>query len=442
MNPELIENIPRLHTALAEWLACLVYILQLPHRRRGAGLWGRAAGFLAVQAAFLYLTDDVPLALWMPCMAVAAAGMLTMIAVCGRTPLAEAGYLCVRAFMLAEFAASLEWQLYTYIVQIVPGWGVWLRVLVPAVVFAGVYLLLYWLESRRRADYDHLQITPRELGAAAAIAVTAFFMSNLSYAWADSPFSSSLAVDIFNTRTLVDLGGVAILYAYHVQRAELRIKYELNAIQNILQTQYAQYRQSRESIDLINRKYHDLKHQIAALRAEPDPAQRNAWLDEMEADIRVYEAQNKTGNPVLDTLFTGKSLLCQKHGITLTVVADGSALNFMDSMDLCTIFGNALDNAIDGVRALPDRDKRLIHLSVSRQKSFVLIRVENYFEGQLQFENGLPRSTKGDAAYHGFGIKSIRYSVRKYGGQMDISTRDNWFELKLLIPVPEPSPAG
>ena len=171
MNPELIENIPRLHTALAEWLACLVYILQLPHRRRGAGLWGRAAGFLAVQAAFLYLTDDVPLALWMPCMAVAAAGMLTMIAVCGRTPLAEAGYLCVRAFMLAEFAASLEWQLYTYIVQTVPGWGVWLRVLVPAVVFAGVYLLLYWLESRRRADYDHLQITPRELGAAAAIAV-------------------------------------------------------------------------------------------------------------------------------------------------------------------------------------------------------------------------------------------------------------------------------
>ena len=75
-----------------------------------------------------------------------------MIAVCGRTPLAEAGYLCVRAFMLAEFAASLEWQLYTYIVQTVPGWGVWLRVLVPAVVFAGVYLLLYWLESRRRGQ--------------------------------------------------------------------------------------------------------------------------------------------------------------------------------------------------------------------------------------------------------------------------------------------------
>ena len=442
MNPELIENIPRLHTALAEWLACLLYVMQLPHRRQGPGLWGRAAGFLAVQAAFLELTGDVPLALWMPCMALAAAGMLAMIAVCGRAPVTEAGYLCARAFMLAEFAAALEWQLYTYIVQLVPRWALPLRVLVPAVVYTGVYLLLYYLESRRRSDYEHLQITPREMGAAAAITVSAFFMSNLSYAWSDNPFGGSLAVDIFNTRTLVDLGGMTILYAYHVQRAELRVKYELNAIQNILQTQYAQYRQSRESIDLINRKYHDLKHQIAALRAEPDPAQRNAWLDEMEADIRVYEAQNKTGNPVLDTVFTGKSLYCQKHGITLTVVADGGALNFMDTMDLCTIFGNALDNAIESVRSLPDRDKRLIHVSVSRQKAFVLIKVENYFEGDLKFENGLPLSTKGNAAYHGFGIKSIRYSARKYDGQVDVSVRDGWFDLKLLVPVPaEKAPA-
>ena len=88
------------------------------------------------------------------------------------------------------------------------------------------------------------------------------------------------------------------------------------------------------------------------------------------------------------------------------------------------------------MRSLPDRDKRLIHLTVSRQKGFVLVRVENYFEGELRFENGLPQTTKGDTAYHGYGIKSIRYSARKYGGQMDVSARDGWFELKLLFPLP------
>ena len=102
-----------------------------------------------------------------------------------------------------------------------------------------------------------------------------------------------------------------------------------------------QYRQSRESIDVINRKYHDLKHQIAVLRAEQDPARRSAFLDQMEEEIQHYEAQNKTGNSVLDTVLTGKSLYCAKHQIKLTCVADGARLAFMDVMDICTLFGNA-----------------------------------------------------------------------------------------------------
>ena len=76
-------------------------------------------------------------------------------------------------------------------------------------------------------------------------------------------------------------------------------------MQTILENQYAQYRMSRDSIELVNQKYHDLKHQIAALRAESDAEVRNRWLDEMEEDILAYEAQNKTGNTVLDTVLMG-----------------------------------------------------------------------------------------------------------------------------------------
>ena len=81
------------------------------------------------------------------------------------------------------------------------------------------------------------------------------------------------------------------------------------------------------------------------------------YLDAMEQEIRSYEAQNKTGNEVLDTILTSKSLYCQQHGITLTCVADGAALDFMDTMDLCSLFGNALDNAIESVEKLPDSEQ-------------------------------------------------------------------------------------
>lgn len=57
----------------------------------------------------------------------------------------------------------------------------------------------------------------------------------------------------------------------------------------------------------------------------------------MEDEIRQYEAQNKTGNKVLDTVLTSKSLYCAKHGITFTCVADGTLLDFMDIMDICSI---------------------------------------------------------------------------------------------------------
>ena len=167
------------------------------------------------------------------------------------------------------------------------------------------------------------------------------------------------------------------------------VRRELDAVQNALENQYKQYKQSRESIDIINMKYHDLKHQINMLRKMNDSDKRDELLDRMEADIKAYELQNKTGNSVLDTLLTGKGLYCNNHGITMTVVADGRLLEFMDAMDICSIFGNALDNAIESVMKVDEKEKRLIHLTVSRVKSFIMIRVYNYFEGDIKSVDGI-----------------------------------------------------
>ena len=86
--------------------------------------------------------------------------------------------------------------------------------------------------------------------------------------------------------------------------------------------------------------------QIAAIRAErPGQAGRRAGRD--GDGIRQYEAENKTGNPVLDTLLTAKTLYCQQHGINLTCVADGTLLHFLTTGEICTIVGTVLDNATE-----------------------------------------------------------------------------------------------
>ena len=83
---------------------------------------------------------------------------------------------------------------------------------------------------------------------------------------------------------------------------------------------------------------------------------------------------------------------------------------------------------------IDDPGKRLIHVTVARQKQFVRVRVENCYIGELHFEHGAPATTKSDRKYHGYGVKSIRKIVEKYGGSTAIDAKDGWFELRILLP--------
>ena len=162
---------------------------------------------------------------------------------------------------------------------------------------------------------------------------------------------------------------------------------------------------------------------------------KEVYLDELEQGIKNYESMFKTGNGVLDTLLTGVSLKCSRQNITFTCVADGTLLNQIYVMDLCTIFGNALDNAIEHVIQIEDTEKRLIHVTVTKMAEFVLIRVENYLQGDVKFDGELPSTIKENKNYHGFGLKSIKYSVEKYHGTMEVKAEKHWFTINILIPM-------
>lgn len=430
-----IPDIPRFYTALAEWSACLVFILLLKQR---FSRWKSAvilAGAFAVQSVFMILTGDVAIYFWIPCMILAVLLMVLYIYICCDIKWLDAAYFGMLAFVTAEFVASLEWQIVWYLCIEGTEMTMVQETVILLVVYSAVNILVWKTIAKHLPKDGRLAISKREYLSCLIIGVAVFAVSNLSFLTVRTPFSGQYSFEIANIRTLVDLGGIAMLYAHMVQCCEIRVRRELEAVQNVLQNQYLQYKQSKESIDLINYKYHDLKHQIAVLRSEEDPRRRNAFLNKMEEEIRMYEVQNKTGNKVLDTVLTSKSLTCAKNDITFTCVADGALLDFMEVTDICSIFGNALDNAIECEKKIPEKEKRLIHVTVSRQKDFLIIRVENYFEGSLKFTGGVLKTTKKNQDFHGYGIKSIQYTVNKYEGAVSINTKDNWFELKVLIPI-------
>ena len=151
--------------------------------------------------------------------------------------------------------------------------------------------------------------------------------------------------------------------------------------------------------------------------------------------MEAYESYQHTGNEYLDIVLRDKAKAAREKGIDFTAVTPFADGGFLAPLDISTLFGNALDNAIESVRKIADPDKRLIHVSVQRQKGFLRIRIENCFEGKIRFENGMPVTSKKDSAFHGYGTKSIRRIAESYGGSMTIHTEGDWFELRVLIPL-------
>ena len=428
------QDIPRLYSAIAECMACYVSILLFPRRRSTPAIVVASVIFLATQSALLQATDDIQLYLWLPVMLVAILCMFLYLKVCCRMSVVFTGYVTAAAFLQAELAASLEWQLYC-----------WLSVMVRVPPVAEALLLLgtysaafttfYFLSKNSLRDLDY-RINWKELVYVVTITALAFAFSNLSFITHTLPFTSTYRQEIFTIRTLTDLLGLAILYSYQSRLAEVKLKTELDTIQQVLDSQYQTFLNYKESIEVINIKYHDLKHQVQALRTEADPAKREQWIDSMEKELELYNINFDTGNKVLDTILATKELQCKKYGITITFLADGRPLRFMADSDVVSLFANALDNAIEAVVKIPSQEERLIHLEVSEKRSFVFIQCENSCAQGVTFKNGEAQTTKHNKAEHGFGIKSIKYTVKKYRGNVVLTSNNNWFQMNILIPLP------
>lgn len=435
MNTAEVLNTPGYYYAIAYALS--VFVITCTNERK-IGRWKLAAVSCAQFALLLFfmtVTDGVRQELFVPSMSLIVLLLLGYIYICNDFSLREAGFYFVKAFINGEFAASLCWQIYYYLRYVRGIQGELLKWVELILVYAVIFTILALMELNLKKDLEELHITRRELLVVIIIAASVFAMSNLSYLDQNGLFSGTFVMDIFIIRTLVDLSGIAVLYAYHVQVKEIQIRFEKETLHNIMEMQYKNYQLSKENIDMVNRKYHDLKHQINLLKTQAYVGKSTSYLEKMEREIRVYETQNKTGNQILDAVLTNKAMICQNKEIELKFIVDGGALSFMEDMDVSALFGNMLDNAIESAEKQREKQKRLIWLYVTKEKQFVRIRTENYCDEKIQFKNGMPVTTKKDRRLHGYGMKSIKSTVEKYHGSVVAAQENNWFELKILLPA-------
>lgn len=297
-------------------------------------------------------------------------------------------------------------------------------------IYAAIYLLIYLLFARKANAINISDRVERSVFYLSAVTlVLIIVLSSIRDHYASESGSLTVVTRLFSMVCCVFL---LLLRSVILERS--RMEREMETISQLRVKEREQYELSRENIEFINIKCHDLKHQIevferrgSALTAEE--------LGEIKDAIAIYDTTVKTGNETLDTLLTERSVYCKKHGIRLTCIADGDQLSFLSVGDICSLFGNALDNAIEAVSKLEREEERVISLIVRTRLEMLSIAVDNYFSSPLTFENGLPLTTKEDRRVHGFGLKSMQLLVERYGGEMSVFAEGDMFHLAILFPL-------
>lgn len=414
--------------------ACIVYLFPLKHRPHyGLRLLGiTLAGCVVMGAEAFFWTGGILREI--PSMLSIAGCFLfccVYIYVCAAMPLGAAVYCGAWAIITQQVAHEASFILLGDALKSGGTVNPVILVLCAVGIFAVIYGIAGATIARYMPEDGIYRVGPRQLSSAILLLV----VFEILFSFLRTETGQSVR-DLHTWLVLLVQGYcVTILYLQNTLFKKSAMKQELDTLNQLWHQQKDQYELSRETITLINHKCHDLKHQIAAMRAITSPEERDKYLREVEDSVQIYDSIVKTGNEVLDTVLTEKSLSCAANNIKINCIADGRQMDVFDPVDLYTVFGNAIDNAIESVKQLENQEMRMIDVLVYVRRQFLMINIMNPIGNRLEFDGELPVSTKTRNGYHGFGLKSIRHTVSKYNGFMKIDTAEGIFSLRILIPL-------
>ena len=301
------------------------------------------------------------------------------------------------------------------------GWAsLLLKLAILCAVYTGCYFGFAKKYQSRELNLNKMVLIQLLL---TGIFISNFLFSLISFQYAELP---QLKIPL----------GICCLLALQVQFGTFRdstLNREKEILEQMLYREQRQHQLMQETIDVINIKSHDLKKQIALLRQSLG-ADADELIREVESAVSAYNSLVNTGNKNLDLIISEEKLMCEKHHIPFDVMADGTAVDFIQPVDLYSLIGNALRNAVEN--SIKENEKhRSMCLDIHTVNGYVCVEIANYCTQKIEFANGFPVTSKGDEKFHGFGMKSMAYVVEKYGGNMVIHYQNDTFLVKIIFPV-------
>lgn len=161
---------------------------------------------------------------------------------------------------------------------------------------------------------------------------------------------------------------------------------------------------------------HDAKKHLSAIREINDNPIISNYIDDMSKALKSHSKTSHSGNHIFDVILNKYDTECELKNIKFSYDVKLCNLDFIESYDLVTILGNLLDNA---VRASENAENAFISLYTHYTNTYAVLEISNKCNTPPVSSNNELLTTKSNKRQHGLGIKSIKRTLKKYGGDFE-----------------------
>lgn len=187
------------------------------------------------------------------------------------------------------------------------------------------------------------------------------------------------------------------------------------------------------SVEKNKQIVHDMKHHLMVLseyERTGEYEKLHVYLENLSEKFASANDFVWTGNKVLDFILNEKKAEAEQKGIKFTIYASALLKHFLNDGDICVLFGNLLDNAIEACEGVSE-EPREIAIKIDKQKQLLFIEVTNNMNILPFIRRGKFITIKADKEFHGYGMKSVEHIVYKYEGTFSYYIKENIFTVNI-----------
>lgn len=213
-----------------------------------------------------------------------------------------------------------------------------------------------------------------------------------------------------------------------------KLKYEGLIVEEKIDSRYKYYNTLKENQEKVRKLSHDINNHIMCMESM-DGDEREKYKKKIYEELDYNRNRINSGSMILDIILSEKYKECKKYGINFKYDIEFNVLKDMESVDICSIFSNILDNAVEACQKV-EPGNRFITIKGKIAKNYFVIKAENSKVGEIKKdEKGNLETSKEDKTRHGLGTKIVEESVEKYGGNIEYYDEEDRFRVVILIPI-------